>query len=118
MKYLQLRCVLLVCLLACAITARAEDVSQCFSVHEMVKTEEIRYLVDAVSHCTKVYDAVYVLVSFLDDHGKHLDDGVWATYWCRPGRREIHEFAIPKFASGFVQVIVRKITTDSRVALQ
>lgn len=115
---LQLRCVLLVCVFGCALAARAEDVSQCFAVREMVKTEEIRYLVDAVSHCRKVYDAVYVLVSFFDDRGKHLDDGVWATYWCRPGRREVHEFAIPKYASGFVQVIIRKITTDSREALQ
>ena len=115
---LTLRCLLPLLVLGCMITAHAEDVAQCFAVHEMVKTEDIRYLVDAVSNCTKVYDAVYVLVSFLDGEGKHLDDGVWATYWCRPGRREVHEFAIPKYASGFVRVILRKITTDSREALR
>src|SRR5262249_20517762 len=103
----------------CAVmTARAENVSQCFTVHEMVKTEEIRYLVDAVSQCSKVYDAVYVMVSFLDGRGKRLEAGVWPTYWCRPGRREVHEFAIPSRALGFTQVVLRKITTDWREALR
>jgi len=107
-------------LFACCLVApaRAENVSQCFTVHEMVKTEEIRYLVDAVSRCSKVYDAVYVMVSFLDSAGRRLDDGVWATYWCRPGRREVHEFAIPSHALGFTRVVLRKITTDSHEALR
>jgi hypothetical protein len=73
----------------------AENVGQCFHVRQMVKTEEIRYLVDAVSQCSREYEAVYVMVKFLDHAGKSLDDGVWAIYWCRPGRREIHEFAYP-----------------------
>lgn len=99
-------------------SVRSENVSQCFTVHEMVKTEEIRYLVDAVSRCTHVYDAVYVMVSFFDAAGKHLDDGVWATYWCRPGRREVHEFAIPSNALGFSRVVLKKVTTDWREALR
>ena len=118
MKPPPLLCFLPLLVIACSITARAENVAQCFAVREIVKTEEIRYMVDAVSRCSKVYDAVYVMVSFFDSHGKHLDDGVWATYWCRPGRREIHEFAIPGNALGFERVVIRKITTDSREALQ
>jgi hypothetical protein len=96
----------------------AENVSDCFRVREMVKTEEIRYLVDAVSLCGREYQAVYVLVSFLDHAGKHLDDGVWAIYWCRPGRREIHEFAIPAGALGFTRVVVNRITVDAMEALR
>jgi hypothetical protein len=59
-----------------------------------------------------------VLVSFLDHAGKHLDDGVWAIYWCRPGRREIHEFAIPAGALGFARVVLNRITVDSAEALR
>ncbi len=92
--------------------ARAESVSRCFAVHEMVKTEPARYLVRAVSQCARTYDAVYVMVSFFDAAGKHLDNGVWAIYWCRPGRSEIHEFGIPKAARGFTRVVLNKITTD------
>lgn len=91
---------------------RAENVSRCFAVHEMVKTEPARYLVRAVSECARTYDAVYVMVSFLDEKGKQLDNGVWAIYWCRPGRSEIHEFGIPKAARGFTRVVLNKITTD------
>ncbi|HEY7335129.1 MAG TPA: hypothetical protein VH639_09610 [Bryobacteraceae bacterium] len=97
--------------------ARAENVGQCFHVREMVKTEEIRYLVDAVSQCAHEYEAVYVLVDFLDRAGKRLDEGVWAIYWCRPGRREIHEFAIPAGALGFERVVLTRITADAREAL-
>jgi len=96
----------------------AEDVSHCFVVHEMVKSEAHRYWVDAVSKCSREYDAVYVMVSFLDSKGGHMDDGVWAIYWCRPGRREVHEFAIPTRAAGFNRVVLRKITADSVEALR
>jgi hypothetical protein len=95
----------------------AENVSQCFHVRQMVKTEEIRYLVDAVSECAREYEAVYVLVEFLDRAGKRLDEGVWAIYWCRPHRREIHEFAIPAGALGFERVVLTRITSDAREAL-
>lgn len=98
--------------------ARAEDVAQCFVVREMVKSEDLRYFVDAVSKCSREYDAVYVMVSFLDAKGGHLDDGVWAIYWCRPGRREVHEFGIPARAAGFHRVVLRKITADSVEALR
>jgi hypothetical protein len=96
----------------------AEDVSQCFVVREMVKSEELRYFVDATSRCSQEYEAVYVMVSFLDVKGGHLDDGVWAIYWCRPGRREVHEFGIPTRAAGFNRVVLRKITVDSVEALR
>jgi len=101
-----------------AISVRAEDLGKCFHVREMVKTEDIRYLVDAVSECSHEYDAVYVMVSFLDKRGNHLDDGVWAIYWCRPGRREVHEFAIPAGAAGFDRVVLTKITGDPSEALR
>jgi hypothetical protein len=97
---------------------QTEDVSHCFVVREMVKSEEERYYVDAVSRCSHEYDAVYVMVSFLDAKGSRLDDGVWAIYWCRPGRREVHEFGIPKQAEGFRTVVLRKITVDSTEALR
>ena len=116
MKLLFLR--LLPVFLVCAFAAKAENVAQCFTVHEMVKTEDIRYGVDAVSRCAQEYDAVYVMVSFLDGKGNHLDDGVWAIYWCRPGRHEVHEFAIPAKALGFTRVVLRKITTNSVEALR
>jgi hypothetical protein len=109
MKHLALP-VLLLGLLVPA--ARAENVSSCFAVHEMVKTEASRYLVRAVSRCGNVYDAVYVMVSFLDARGQHLGNGVWPIYWVRPGRLEIHEFGIPREARGFTRVILHKITTD------
>ncbi|HLH42403.1 MAG TPA: hypothetical protein VKV74_05425 [Bryobacteraceae bacterium] len=95
----------------------AENVGQCFHVRQMVKTEEIRYGVDAISECRREYEAVYVLVAFLDRAGKRLDEGVWAIYWCRPGRREIHEFAIPAGALGFERVVLTRITADAREAL-
>jgi hypothetical protein len=103
---------------ACTVALHAENVANCFAVHKMVKTEDYRYLVDATSHCSREYDAVYVMVSFLDARGKRLSDGVWAIYWCRPGRREIHEFGIPRGADGFERVTIRRITTDSEVALR
>ena len=84
----------------------------------MVKSEDQRYFVDATSRCSREYDAVYVMVSFLDSKGSRLDDGVWAIYWCRPGRREIHEFGIPTRATGFHRVVLRKITVDSTEALR
>ena len=59
-----------------AAPVQAEDVSQCFIVHEMVKSEDLRYFVDATSKCSREYDAVYVMVSFLDAKGRHL-----ATNW-------------------------------------
>jgi hypothetical protein len=96
---------------------RIENVSQCFRVRQMTKSEDVRYFVDATSHCSREYDAVYVQVSFLDGAGKHLDDGVWAIYWCRPGRRETHEFGIPERATGFERVVLRRITTDLAQAL-
>jgi hypothetical protein len=96
----------------------AEDVSHCFVVNEMVKSEDYRYFIDAVSNCSREYDAVYVRVSFLDAKGRHLDDGVWAIYWCRPGRRELHEFGIPSGAAGFKRVALRKITVDFMEALR
>src|SRR5262249_18324910 len=58
-----------------------------------------------------------VMVKFLDHAGKSLDDGVWAIYWCRPGRREIHEFAIPAGALGFERVVLTRVTTNAREAL-
>ena len=109
---------LLPLLLFASAHAHAEDVSQCFVVHEMVKSEDLRYFVDAVSRCSREYDAVYVMVSFLDAKGGHLDDGVWAIYWCRPGRREVHEFGIPARAAGFHSVVLRKITANSVEALR
>jgi len=105
-------------LFAAAPLVRAEDVSHCFVVHEMVKSEDHRYFVEAVSQCSRDYDAVYVMVSFLDAKGSRLDDGVWAIYWCRPGRREIHEFGIPSGAVGFDRMVLRKITIDSVEALR
>jgi hypothetical protein len=95
-----------------------EDVATCFVVHDMYKSEELRYFVDATSRCSREYDAVYVMVSFLDAKGARLDDGVWAIYWCRPGRHEVHEFGIPAKANGFHRVVLRKITTDSEIALR
>jgi hypothetical protein len=113
-----LRLILSLLPLALLPAVHAENVGDCFRVREMVKTEEIRYLVDAVSHCGREYEAVYVLVSFLDHAGRHLDDGVWAIYWCRPGRREIHEFAIPAGALGFARVVLNRITVDAGEALR
>lgn len=95
-----------------AVVARAENVSSCFAVHEMVKTEDTRYLVRAVSRCAHTYDAVYVMVSFLDAAGRHLGNGVWPIYWVRPGRPEVHEFGVPREARGFVRVVLHQITTD------
>jgi hypothetical protein len=110
-------CGLAALLVMVAPEARAENVSRCFSVHEMVKTEPSRYLVRAVSECAQVYDAVYVMVSFLDSKGRHLGEGVWAIYWCRPGRYEVHEFGIPTAARGFDRVVMHGITTDFRDVL-
>lgn len=98
--------------------AAPEDVAHCFVVHDMYKSEELRYYVDAVSKCSREYDAVYVMVSFLDAKGARMDDGVWAIYWCRPGRHEVHEFGIPAKATGFNRVVLRKITVDSVEALR
>ena len=127
MKHLP-KLLLFVCLLASSVAlilpkpavaseTRLENVSQCFSVREMSKSEDVRYFVDATSHCSREYDAVYVQVSFLDGAGQRMDDGVWAIYWCRPGRREIHEFGVPKSAVGFERVVLRRITTDFSEAL-
>jgi len=106
-------------LFLCAPAARAaaEDVSKCFVVHEMSKSEDVRYLVDAVSHCAHEYDAVYVAVTFLDGTGRNLGEGVWPVYWLRPGRREFHEFSVPRHAFGFERVVLRRITTDYAEAL-
>lgn len=106
-----------VALLVLAVPAFAEDVARCFQIREMAKTEAGRYGVHAVSRCSKTYDAVYVMVSFQDAKGKHMDDGVWAIYWCRPGRVEIHEFAVPRSAYGFHKVVLRGITLDAEQGL-
>lgn len=103
---------------AFAPAVHAEDVSKCFIVHGMSKNDDVRYLVDAVSRCAQEYDAVYVMVSFLDGAGRFLGNGVWPVYWCRPGRREFHEFSVPRTATGYERVVLRRITTDFREALQ
>jgi hypothetical protein len=117
MSHLVRFCVFCLLLVALAPEARSEDISQCFVVREMAKSEDIRYLVDAVSHCSREYDAVYVMVSFLDSDGRDMGDGLWAIYWCRPGRREFHEFAVPRRAQGFKRVVLKRITTDFTEAL-
>jgi len=100
-----------------ATPARSENLSQCFDIREMVKSTEFRYYVDSVSHCAHEYETVYVMVSFLDSKGKHMDNGVWAIYGLRPGRPEVHEFAVPLAAQGFASVVLRKITTDVMEAI-
>jgi hypothetical protein len=100
-----------------ATPARSENLSQCLNIREMVKSTEFRYYVDAVSRCAHEYETVYVMVSFLDNAGKRMDDGVWAVYGLRPGRAEVHEFAVPKAAQGFARVVLRKITTDVMEAI-
>lgn len=104
-------------LLLLAVPVFAEDVAHCFEIREMQKTEPGRYGVHAVSNCARTYDAVYVMVSFFDAKGKHMDDGVWAIYWCRPGRTEIHEFAVPRAAYGFHRMSLRGITIDAEKGL-
>ncbi len=99
-------------------STNSEDVSKCFVVHEMSKNDDLRYLVDAVSRSSREYEAVYVMVSFLDGAGRYLGDGVWPIYWCRPGRREYHEFSVPRAALGYERVILRRITTDFREAMR
>jgi hypothetical protein len=116
MKLPTLRVSLFLILSACF--CRAESIDKCFTVHRMVKSEEGRYLIEATNRCSQEYDAVYVLVSFSDGQGKRLDDGVWAIYWSRPGRHEIHEFGIPKGAVGFERVTLRKITINAEEALR
>lgn len=104
--------------LARSTETRTENIANCFVVNQMSKSEDARYFVNAVSRCHREYDAVYVMVSFLDATGNRLGDGVWAIYWCRPGRREVHEFGIPHKAQGFERVVLRGITTDAELALR
>ena len=41
----------------------------CFSVSQMFESEDHRYFVDAISHCGKEIDVVYVRVAFLNELG-------------------------------------------------
>jgi len=112
---------LLLCAFASSVKLSAADkphVSDCFTVHALVKTDADHYWADWTNHCPYTIDAVYVMVTFMDKARKIIGDGVWPMYFVEPGRHRVTRFSVPAVASAYEYVNVRRITTDAALALR
>ena len=105
--------------LAPALAVHAKDVSHCFVVNEMVKSEEYRYFVDAVSKCSREYDAVYVMV-FVPGCKGRLSRQRRLGYLLVPARSPGNSRSLEsrREPQGFDRVVLRKVTVDSMEALR
>jgi hypothetical protein len=92
--------------------------SDCFTVHALVKADADHYWADWTNHCPYTIDAVYVMVTFVDKAHKLLGDGVWPMYFVGPGLHRVTRFSVPAIASAYESVHVRRITADSELALR
>lgn len=90
----------------------------CFKVRRLLKTDDTHYWADWTNTCPFTIDRVYVMVRFLDRSRNTLDNGVWPMYFILPGVHRVTRFSIPAGAAGFEFIRVRRITTDSVVALR
>jgi hypothetical protein len=91
---------------------------RCFSVSQMFESEDHRYFVDAMSHCGKEIEVVYVRVAFLNELGRELTRSFWSLRLVRPERRERHEFAYPRSAEGFARIKLLEVVTTLEEAMR
>ena len=91
---------------------------RCFSVSQMFESEDHRYFVDAISHCGKEIEVVYVRVAFLNELGRELARSFWPLRLVKPERRERHEFAYPRRAEGFARIKLLDVVTTLEEAMR
>jgi hypothetical protein len=124
--------ILLVCpLLVCSVTGadipaprdsvevsarNSVDVSKCFKVRRLLRTDATHYWADWSNSCPFTIDAVYVMVGFLDGRRHEMGNGVWPMYFVTPGAHRVTRFSAP--VANFATVHVHQITTDSLIALR
>jgi hypothetical protein len=92
------------------------DVSKCFKVRRLLKTDSTHYWADWSNTCPYTIDAVYVMVGFRDRSHKDMGNGVWPMYFVKPGAHRVTRFSAP--VADFETVRVHRITTDSVIALR
>jgi hypothetical protein len=92
------------------------DVSKCFKVLRLLKTDSTHYWADWINTCPYTIDAVYVMVGFLDRGSREMGNGVWPMYFVTPGAHRVTRFSAP--VADFETVHVHTITTDSAAALR
>ncbi len=97
-------------------TAPGLEISKCFVVHRLLKTDATHYWADWSNTCPYTIDAVYVMVGFLDGNRREMGNGVWPMYFVTPGAHRVTRFSAP--VADFETVHVHRITTDSVVALR
>jgi hypothetical protein len=101
-----------------AFAADRPEVPECFKVLRLLKTDATHYWADWTNTCPYTIDSVYVMVGFVDGLRKYLGDGVWPMYFILPGAHRVTRFSVPVGVEGFESILVKKITTDSVVALR
>jgi hypothetical protein len=97
-------------------TAAGVEVSKCFKVNRLLKTDATHYWADWSNTCPYTIDAVYVMVGFLDRGRQEMGNGVWPMYFVTPGAHRVTRFSAP--VADFETVHVHRITTDSALALR
>lgn len=95
--------------------AKKPQVSECFKVRRLLRSDATHYWADWSSACPFTIDAVYVMVGFQDHGHNDMGNGVWPMYFVRPGAHGVNRFSAP--VAGFDTVRVHRITTDSTDAL-
>jgi hypothetical protein len=92
--------------------ALAQNVSECFKVHSMVRADEEHYWTTWTNACPFTIDSVYVLVKFADHSAKDVADGVWSLHFVAPGAHRTMRFSAPGKIADFASVRQKKITGD------
>lgn len=101
-----------------AMAADKPGISECFTVHRLLKTDADHYWADWTNNCPYTIDAVYVMVAFADKAKKVMGDGVWPMYFVTPGTHRVTRFSVPAAVTNFEYVNVRRITMDAVLALR
>ncbi len=92
--------------------AQHENVSQCFTVHELLRADEEHYWATWSNNCPYTIDSVYVLVKFSYRSAKDVADGVWSLHFVAPGAHRTMRFSAPGKIADFASVRQKKITGD------
>ncbi len=104
-------------LTAVAVFAGSPELTECFKVNELLKTDAEHYWANWSNACPYTIDSVYVAVRFSDRSGVNLGEGVWALHFLPPGAHRVTRFTTPQSVADFDSVRVRKITSNSEEAL-
>lgn len=92
--------------------ALAQQVSECFKVHELLRADEEHYWATWTNACPYTIDAVYVMVKFADRSARDVAEGVWSLHFIAPGAHRTMRFSAPGKLADFASVRQKKITGD------